>query len=150
MNPTPLELESAEKPTTWLSEHLIAGSLAVAVLTGVALQLTHMIDFQERVADVVGWNVSVRFIDFAFRTALGALIVLAALPWLFGHTGRRPWLADYLRYLRLNGGPAPRFTIIGSAVSVSVMLTLIVGLAAGPAHCGASLISCSMTPAGSS
>jgi membrane protease YdiL (CAAX protease family) len=131
MTPTLTELEPTEAPPSWLGDHPIAGSVAITVLTGVALQLTHMIDFQDRVAEVVGWNVSVRFIDFGFRTILGALVVLAVLPWLFGHTGRRGWLGSYLRYLRLNSGPVPHLTYAGSAMSVFIMLALITSLAAG-------------------
>jgi len=130
MTTTPIDLEPTETRPTWLAAHPIAGSLTIAVLTGLALQLTHMIDFQERVAEVVGWNLSVRFIDFAFRTVLGALTVLAVLPRLFGHMGRRHWFPGYLRYLRLSGGPSPRFTFAGSMVSLSILLVLVVGLAA--------------------
>ena len=131
MTPILMELEPTQTRTTWLGDHPIAGSVAITLLTGAALQLTHLIDFQDRVAELVGWNVSVRFVDFAFRTLLGAVTVLAVLPWLFGHVGRRPWLGNYLRYVRLNVGPVPRLTFAGSTISVSVMLALIVGLAAG-------------------
>ena len=130
MTPTRIDLELTETRRTWLADHPIAGCLVIAVLTGVALQLTHMIDFQERIAGVVGWNVSVRFIDFAFRTVLGALTVLALLPWLFGHVGRRPWFPNYLRYLRLGVGPSAGFTFAGSLVSASVLLVVIAGLSA--------------------
>jgi membrane protease YdiL (CAAX protease family) len=120
-----------ERRTVWLGDHPIAGSAVIALLAGLALQLTHMIDFQERVAEVVGWNVSVRFVDFGFRMALGALAVLAVLPWLFGFVRARPWFGRYLRRLRLTGGPVPRLTLAVSAASVVIMAALIVGLASG-------------------
>ncbi|MDJ0954419.1 MAG: CPBP family intramembrane metalloprotease [Acidimicrobiia bacterium] len=115
---------------SWLGKHPIAGSLVIATLTGVALQLTHMIDFQERVAAVVGWNVSVRFIDLGFRTVLGAVVVFGLLPWLFGYVRSRPWFGSYLRHLRLSRGLALRPALAASAASVGIMAILIVGLAA--------------------
>lgn len=126
-----VDLERTDERATWLGDHPIAGSVAITVLTGVALQLTHIIDFQPRVAEAVAWNVSVRFIDFGFRTVLGALTVLAVLPWLFGHVSGRGWFGPYLRHLRLNGGPAPRLTGAVSTISVFIMLALMTGLAAG-------------------
>jgi membrane protease YdiL (CAAX protease family) len=105
--------------------------VVIAALTGVALQLTHVIDVQERVAALVGWNLSVRFVDFGFRMTLGAVVVLGLLPWLFGYIRPRPWFGGYLRRLCLTSGPAPRFTLWASAASVAIMAALIGGLAAG-------------------
>lgn len=119
-----------EARTSWLGKHPIAGSVVIAALTGVGLQLTHMVDFQERVAALVGWNVSVRFADFAFRMALGAAVVLGVLPWLFGYVRSRPWFGGYLRHLRLTSGLVSRQTLAASAASVVIMAVLIVGLAA--------------------
>ena len=130
MTPTLTDSRPTETETSWLGNHPIVGSATVAALTGVALQLTHMIDFQERVAALVGWNLSVRFVDFGFRMALGAVVVLGLLPWLFGYVRSRPWFGDYLRCLRLTSGPAPRFTLWASAASVVIMAALISGLAA--------------------
>lgn len=123
---TPAQTETRN---AWLGDHPIAGSVVIALLTGIALQLTHMIDFQERVAEVVGWTVSVRFIDFGFRTAMGALVVLAVLPRLFGYARSRPWFGEYLGRLRLTGGPAPRLTLAISAASVVIMAALMAGVA---------------------
>jgi membrane protease YdiL (CAAX protease family) len=131
MTATLIDSGQPEAPTSWLGKHPIAGSAVIAALTGVALQLTHMIDFQERVAALVGWNLSVRFVDFGFRMALGAVVVLGLLPWLFGYTRSRPWFGGYLRRLCLTSGPAPRFTLGASMASVVIMAALIGGLAAG-------------------
>jgi membrane protease YdiL (CAAX protease family) len=130
MTPVLIDPGQTEAGTSWLSKHPIAGSVVIAALTGVALQLTHMIDLQERVAALVGWNLSVRFVDLGFRTASGAVLVLGLLPWLFGYVRPRPWLSGYLRRLRVTSGPAPRFTLWASAASVIIMAALIVGLAA--------------------
>lgn len=130
MTPTLIDPGQTETRTSWLGKHPVAGSVVIAALTGVALQLTHMIDFQERVAALVGWNLSVRFVDLGFRMVLGAVVVLGLLPWLFGYVRSRPWLSGYLRRLRLTSGPAPRLTLWASAASVIIMAALIVGLAA--------------------
>ncbi|MDH4116323.1 MAG: CPBP family intramembrane metalloprotease [Acidimicrobiia bacterium] len=130
MTPTLTDSGRTETGTSWLGKHPIAGSAVIAALTGVALQLTHMIDFQERVAALVGWNLSVRFVDFGFRMALGAVVVLELLPWLFGYMRSRTWFRGYLRRLCLTSGPAPRFTLSASAASVAIMAALIGGLAA--------------------
>jgi membrane protease YdiL (CAAX protease family) len=128
MTPTLIDSGQTEARISWLGKHPIAGSVVIATLTGVALQLTHMIDFQERVAALVGWNVAVRFVDFGFRMVLGAAVVLGLLPWLTGYVRSRPWFGGYLRRLRLTSGPAPRFTLWASAASVVIMAALIVGL----------------------
>lgn len=120
----------AEPRISWLGKHPIAGSAVITALTGVALQLTHVIDFQERAAALVGWNLSVRFADFGFRMALGAAVVLGLVPWLFGYMRSRPWFAGYLHRIRLTSGPAQRYTLWASAASVIIMAALIGGLAA--------------------
>ena len=119
-----------EARSSWLGKHPIAGSVVIAALTGVALQLTHVIDFQERVAVLVGWNLSVRFVDFGFRMVLGAAVVLGLLPWLFGYVRSRPWFGGYLRHLRFTSGFGSRHALAASAASVVIMAVLIVGLAA--------------------
>jgi len=119
-----------EASTGWLSDHPIVGSTVIAVLTAVALQLTHMIDFQDRVDAMVSGDISVLFLDFGFRTVLGAVAVLGVLPWLFGYWRSRPWFGDYLRQLRFLAGPMPRLTLAASAASVVIMAALMVGLAA--------------------
>ncbi|MDJ0665597.1 MAG: CPBP family intramembrane metalloprotease [Acidimicrobiia bacterium] len=130
MTPTLIDTGRIEDEISWLGRHPIAGSVVIAALTGVALQLTHMVDFQERIAELVGWNVSVRFIDFGFRMVLGATALLVLLPWLFGYVRSRPWLRSYLRRLRLTSGPTPSFTLWASAASVIILAALIGGLAA--------------------
>ncbi len=130
MTPTLTDSGRTETGISWLGNHPIAGSAVIAALTGVALQLTHVIDFQDRVAALVGWNLSVRFADFGFRMALGAVVVLGLLPSVFGYVRSRPWFGSYLRRLRLTSGPTRRFTLRASAASVVIMVALIGGLAA--------------------
>ena len=66
-----------------MGAHPIAGSVAITVLTGLGLQLTHLIDFEERMSAVVGWTLQLRSIDFGFRMVLGALVVLVLLGGAF-------------------------------------------------------------------
>ncbi len=116
--------------STWLGEHPIAGSVAITVLTGLGLQLTHLVDFQERVAAVVGWNLWLRFIDFGFRTICGVLVVLIILPFLFGYRRDPPWLLRYLRRIRLVPGDAPRLTVMATAASAAILVALLIGAGA--------------------
>jgi membrane protease YdiL (CAAX protease family) len=115
--------------STWFAAHPLSGALLVTVLTALGLQLTHMIGFQERVAELVGWTLRVRFLDFAFRNVLGALVVIAVLPYLFGHLRRRQWFRPYRRYIGLVSGPTPRLTAAAAATSVLTLTVMLVGLA---------------------
>ncbi len=124
---TQLEPTETREPT-WLGAHPLAGAVVITVLTGLGLQLTHVIDFDERMADVVGWTLLVQILDFGFRTFFGVLVVLVILPFLFGHVRNRPWLLRYLRYLRLTAGPNPRLTVIATAASAMILVALVIGL----------------------
>lgn len=115
--------------STWFATHPLSGGLLITSLTGLGLQLTHIIDFQVRVAELVGWTLRVRFIDFAFRNVLGALVLVAVLPYLFGHLRRREWFRPYRRHIRLVSGPTPRLTAAAAATSVLTLAVLLVGLA---------------------
>lgn len=121
--------QATGRPATWLADHPILGSAVVAVLAGAALQLTHVIGLQERLAARIGWGVTVLWLDFGFRTLLGALVLLAVVPWLFGYSRSRPWFGAYLRRVRFSVGFSPGLTIGASAASVAIMATLIVGAA---------------------
>jgi membrane protease YdiL (CAAX protease family) len=125
-------LTSSEVTTArgvWLADHPLVGAAAVAVLAGAALQLTHVIGFQDRVAAVIGWGVGVLWLDFGFRTLLGAVVVLAVVPWLFGYSRSRPRFGEYRRRLRVTAGSSPGHTIGASVASVVIMAALIVGTA---------------------
>ena len=121
---------TADSPlgSPWLQAHPIVGSAVITLLTGLGLQLTHLVDFQDRIATVVGWSLWVRFLDFGFRTIFGVLVVLLILPLLFGHLRHRPWLFRYLRYGRLTPGPNPRLTASATAASALILVALVVGL----------------------
>ena len=49
------ELQGTRGPTI-LAAHPITGSVVITVLTGLGLQLTNLIDFDERMSTVVGWT----------------------------------------------------------------------------------------------
>ena len=93
---TQLEPTGTREPT-WLGAHPIVGAAVITVLTGLGLQLTHLIDFEERMSGVVGWTLQLQILDFGFRTFFGVLVVLVILPFLFGHIRNRPWLRRYIR-----------------------------------------------------
>ena len=121
--------EATGRQAAWLADHPILGSAVVAVLAGAALQLTHVIGLQDHVAARIGWGVTVLWLDFGFRTLLGAIVLLAVVPWLFGFSRSRPWFGDYLQRVRFCVGFSPGLTIGASAVSVAIMAAIIVGVA---------------------
>jgi len=121
--------EATGRQATWLADHPILGSAVVAVLAGAALQLTHLVGLQDRVAARIGWSVTVLWVDFGFRTLLAAIVLLAVVPWLFGYSRSRPWFGAYLRRVRFSIGFSPGLTVWASAASVAIMAALIVGLA---------------------
>jgi membrane protease YdiL (CAAX protease family) len=126
---TRLEPQGTRGPT-WLAAHPIAGSVVITVLTGLGLQLTNLIDFEERMSTVVGWTLRLRFIDFGFRTVFGVLVVLIILPFLSGHLRHRPWLLRYVRHMRLTTGHTPRLTMTATAISAGILGGLVIGLGA--------------------
>jgi membrane protease YdiL (CAAX protease family) len=101
----------------------------ITVVTGAALQLTHAIDLQERVAEQVGWNLWVRFIDFGFRNLAGALVLVVLFSRMFGFLGTSKGFRDYGRHLRLNAGPSPRLTRQSAAASGLILVALLIALA---------------------
>jgi membrane protease YdiL (CAAX protease family) len=126
---TRLELQGTRGPI-WLADHPITGSVVITVLTGLGLQLTNLIDFDERMSTVVGWTLRLRLIDFGFRMVFGVLVVLIALPFLLGHLRNRPWLLRYLRHIRLTTGHTPRLTMTATAVSAAILVGFVIGLGA--------------------
>jgi membrane protease YdiL (CAAX protease family) len=127
--PSRFEHRSPLEPTSWLEAHPLIASIAITVLTAAGLQLTHVIGFQEWVAEIVGWNLSVRFLDFGFRMSLGVLVVLLLLPWMFGSLRRPRSLIDYLLHVRFTTGRLPSRTLAATGLSAAIMLTLLIGLA---------------------
>ncbi|MDJ0924519.1 MAG: CPBP family intramembrane metalloprotease [Acidimicrobiia bacterium] len=124
---TRLEPNGTLEPT-WLAAHPLAGSAVITVLTGLGLQLTHLVDFEERMSSVVGWTLWLQIIDFGFRNIFGVLVVLIILPYLFGHVRNRPWFVRYLRYMRLSSGSNPRLTAAATAASALILAALVIGL----------------------
>lgn len=122
---------SLEHPAaTWLASHPVVGSIVITVVVACALQATHVIELEERVAPVVGWNLPARWVDFGFRMAMGGIVLFGVLPAVFGYFKQRPWLGRYLRHMRFSFGDDPGLTLSVVALSVTVMAAIIVGLGA--------------------
>jgi membrane protease YdiL (CAAX protease family) len=134
---TRLETEGIRGPT-WLGAHPIVGSVVITVLTGLGLQFTNLIDFDERMAAVVGWTLRLRLIDFGFRMVFGVMVVLLVLPFLLGHLRHRPWFLRYLRYMHLTAGHTPRLTVTATAASAVILVALVIGLGASAGALAAS------------
>ena len=119
-----------DPPEAWLTSHPLFGAIVVTVMVAGALQATHVIELEERVAPIVGWNLPARWVDFGFRMAMGAIVVFGVLPAIFGYFRRRPWLGSYLRDMRFGFGDDRRLTLSVAALSVVVMVAILVGLGA--------------------
>ena len=113
-----------------LASHPLLGSVVVTVLVACALQATHVIELEERVAPVVGWNLPARWVDFGFRMGMGAIVVFGVLPAIFGYFRHRPWLGSYMRHMRFGFGDDRRLTLSVVVLSVTIMAVIMVGLGA--------------------
>ena len=119
-----------DPPEAWLTSHPLFGAIVVTVMVACALQATHVIELEERVAPIVGWNLPARWVDFGFRMAMGAIVVFGVLPAIFGYLNRRPWLGSYLRHMRFGFGDDRRLTLSVIALSVTIMAVIMIGLGA--------------------
>jgi membrane protease YdiL (CAAX protease family) len=106
----------------------IVGSVLATILAGFLLQASNIIDFQQRVASgLIDQFVPVRLIDIAFRMAMGALLVVAAM-WTVGGYGWRQWRStEYANFLRISMGHSPRYTSWATMLSVLGFVGLLVG-----------------------
>ncbi len=115
----------------WLGDHPVGGSILITILAGLALQLTHMIDFQEIVQSVVDEEVTVRLADVGFRMAMGALVVFVLVPRLFGHRHGKGWLRQYLAPMRVSLGASARKTASVAMLSLSALVLILAGFSLG-------------------
>jgi membrane protease YdiL (CAAX protease family) len=115
-----------------LQERPIVSSLLIAVLAGILLQTSNIIEFQEIVAGVlVDQYVPVRLIDIGFRMTMGALLVFVAIPLLLGYLRRDGWQSGYRGLLRINMGPSPHKTMWATIWSVLAFVAVLVTFAIG-------------------
>ncbi len=111
---------------TRLGNHVFVSSTLITILTGLLLQLTHIIDFVERI-DSWPWSVTVRLLDVGFRMTMGALLIFLLVPLLFGYWRQAPWLKRYLRYLRVSLGTSPRKTVSATILSLIALVLIMIG-----------------------
>lgn len=130
IHPPHSEAHLERPPPAWLTSHPVVGSIVIAVVVVCALQATHVIELEERVAPIVGWNLPARWVDFGFRMAMGAIVVFGVLPAILGYFKQRPWLRRYLHHMRFSLGDNRRLTLSVVALSVTIMAAIMVGLGA--------------------
>ncbi len=115
---------------TRLGNHVFVSSTLITILTGLLLQLTHIIDFVERI-DSWPWSVTVRLLDVGFRMTMGALLIFLLVPLLFGYWRQAPWLKRYLRYMRVSLGTSPRKTVSATILSLIALVLIMIGFSLG-------------------
>ena len=109
-----------------LERHPVLGSALITLLAAIALSMTFMIDFKDRIGNMVDSRVAVRLLDVAFRFALGALLILVVIPVVYGYRKNPGWLRRYLRYMRVTPGPAPVVTAQATGLSLLALPLLII------------------------
>lgn len=111
----------------WLGNHLLVSSTLITILTGLLLQLTHIIDVVERIDSWFTGSVTVRLIDVGFRMTMGAILIFLLVPLLFGYWRQAPWLRRYLIYMRISLGTSPRKTVSATILSLVALVLIMIG-----------------------
>ena len=112
--------------------HPVLSSLLVAILAGLLLQMYNIIELPGFLDSVLpDHHVGARLIDFVFRMAMGALLVLVAIPLLHGFFGQSRWLTEYPRAMRVSMGAQPKRTLAVTLLSflalIGVLATFSIG-----------------------
>ncbi len=118
-------LVGSEVDRRGLHHHPLIASIVVAILAGLLLQLTHFIDFQERIEPSLPGSVSVRLTDVVFRMLMGALLVLVLTPAMFGYPRGAGGLRRYLTHIRVSLGTSPQKTLVATLLAVAAMVMII-------------------------
>lgn len=108
-----------------LHDHPLIASIVVTILAGLFLQLTHYVDFQERIERILPGEVSVRLTDVVFRMLTGALLLFVLTPMVFGYRRGAGGLRRYLAHIRVSLGASPRKTGLATLLALGVMVTII-------------------------
>lgn len=113
----------------WLAVHPILGSTLIALIAAVFFSMTFIIEFKERIGSAIDSMTTIRLIDVLFRLAMGAVLVLAVMPLLYGYNRQRGWCGRYLKHMRFDPGPRPRRTVMVTVLAGGALLVLLIGLA---------------------
>jgi membrane protease YdiL (CAAX protease family) len=101
-----------------LRDHPVLSSILIAVLAGLLLRMSRILELSERLDSVFpDLYVPVRLTDFVFRMAMGAILVFVAVPVMFGYSRRTGWLKQYLGLMRLSMGADPKTTVAAAILS---------------------------------
>jgi len=110
-----------------LQERPVIASILIAVLAGILLQASNIIEFQDIVAAIlIDEYVPVRLIDIGFRMTMGALLVFVAIPFLLGYPRRDGWQGGYRDLMRIGMGPSPHKTAWATILSLLAFVAVLV------------------------
>jgi membrane protease YdiL (CAAX protease family) len=114
-----------------LRDHPILSSMLIAILAGLLLRLSRIVELSDRLDSVFpGLYFPVRLADFVFRMAMGAVLVFVAVPVMFGYSRRPGWLRQYLGLMRFSMGDDPKATVAAAVLSFLAFLLVLVVSAA--------------------
>ncbi|MEA2001228.1 MAG: CPBP family glutamic-type intramembrane protease [Actinomycetota bacterium] len=114
-----------------LSDHPVLSSMLIAILAGLLLRLSRIIELSERLDSVFpSLYVPVRLTDFVFRMTMGAVLVFVAVPVIFGYSRKTGWLRRYLELMRFSMGDDPKTTVVAAALSFVGFIVVLVASAA--------------------
>jgi len=113
-------------------DHPVLTAMLIAVLAGLLLQMSNIAGFQEFLdSNFANRRVLVLLFDFAFRMAMGALLVLLALPALLGLVRRGSWFGDYASLLRLSTRESPSKTAAVAIQATAAFLFVVIAFSVG-------------------
>ena len=115
-----------------LRDHPILSSMLIAILAGLLLRVSRIVELSERLDSVFpNLYVPVRLTDFVFRMAMGAVLVFVAVPVMFGYSRGNGWVKQYLGLMRFSMGDDPKTTVAAAILSfLGFLVVLVVSAAA--------------------
>ena len=115
-----------------LDDRPVLSSLLVTLVAGLMLQMYNIIEISQLVESVAGGSDLVaHLLDFSFRMAMGAVLVLAAIPFLHAYLGRIGWMGEYTQFMRISLGAEPSRAAAATALSFTALIAVLVASAIG-------------------
>jgi membrane protease YdiL (CAAX protease family) len=110
-------------------DRVLLGACLITVAAAFLLSLTFIIDFKDRICELIDNRTTVRLIDVVFRMTAGALLVLVVAP-LIGYRRETGWFRRYLAHMRVSMGPDAKATAAATALGVGSLIGLLGALTA--------------------
>ena len=110
-------------------DRVLLGACLITVAAAFLFSLTFIIDFKDRMGELIDSRTTVKLIDVAFRMTTGAVLVLVVAPLISFRRGPG-WLRAYLAHIRVSVGPDGKRTAAATALSVVALVVLLGALTA--------------------